>query len=325
MSVREYIGARYVPLFMGEWDDTKTYEPLSIVSNEGNSYTSRQFVPIGIELTNETYWAETGNYNAQIESYRQEVLNLSNKVDSYLTTDFSYEIICEFDNSINSFYLMFKAPKNALKDILVQNYDFNYNDRTPYEIIKAQTNNKKEIYSSGILPGPIVANGIVKANSTTETEEWNYFIGFNENDEFVYTEDELHALTGNDLLQLGYKLAFPIYSPILINNSVFDFSSISEDYATQFQPRMIFGYDDNYIYIICVSGRSRKSKGLAMNDAPTFCRALGLRNAYNMDGGYSNQIWTTNPIRNLVYETHNIYTSGYSTRRLPGFLIFKED
>lgn len=75
MAVTQYVGARYVPLFAEplEWDNTKTYEPLTIVYNNGNSYTSRQSVPAGIEITNTHYWALTGNYNAQIEQYRDEV------------------------------------------------------------------------------------------------------------------------------------------------------------------------------------------------------------------------------------------------------------
>ena len=75
MAVSQYIGARYVPLFAEplQWDSTKTYEPLTIVYNEGNSYTSKQSVPAGIPINNEAYWALTGNYNAQIEQYRAEV------------------------------------------------------------------------------------------------------------------------------------------------------------------------------------------------------------------------------------------------------------
>ena len=81
MSVREYVGARYVPLFADpiDWDSTKTYEPLTVVYNAGNSYTSRQYVPTGIDISNDTYWARTGNYNAQIEQYRSEVA--TNKTD----------------------------------------------------------------------------------------------------------------------------------------------------------------------------------------------------------------------------------------------------
>lgn len=75
MAVTQYVGARYVPLFAEplEWDKNTAYEPLTIVYNNGNSYTSRQHVPTGIEIDNETYWALTGNYNAQIEQYREEV------------------------------------------------------------------------------------------------------------------------------------------------------------------------------------------------------------------------------------------------------------
>lgn len=74
-TVREYIGARYVPVFANplEWSDTREYEPLTIVTYQGNSYTSMQYVPTGIEITNTSFWALTGNYNAQIEQYRQEV------------------------------------------------------------------------------------------------------------------------------------------------------------------------------------------------------------------------------------------------------------
>lgn len=74
----KYIGARYVPIFDGIWDNTKKYEPLTIVTYNGNSYTSKTFVPEGIDISNETYWVITGNYNAQIESYRKEVENLAN-------------------------------------------------------------------------------------------------------------------------------------------------------------------------------------------------------------------------------------------------------
>lgn len=83
MAVREYVGARYVPLFADplQWSNTRTYEPLTIVVNQGNSYTSRQFVPTGIDISNEDFWALTGNYNAQVEQYRQEVLKFDKRIN----------------------------------------------------------------------------------------------------------------------------------------------------------------------------------------------------------------------------------------------------
>ena len=81
-GVRQYVGARYVPVFADplEWSDTIGYEPLTVVLHEGNSYTSRQTVPVGIDIGNATYWAETGNYNAQIEAYRREVLAYDGRI-----------------------------------------------------------------------------------------------------------------------------------------------------------------------------------------------------------------------------------------------------
>lgn len=78
---RQYIGARYVPKFYENQDGTNNwvqgiaYEPLTIVSFSGNSFTSKKIVPsnIGSPNLNPEYWASTGIYNQQIEEYREEV------------------------------------------------------------------------------------------------------------------------------------------------------------------------------------------------------------------------------------------------------------
>ena len=57
-GVREYVGARYVPVFANpaEWDNTRGYEPLTIVLYQGNSYTSTQYVPTGVDINDTKYW-----------------------------------------------------------------------------------------------------------------------------------------------------------------------------------------------------------------------------------------------------------------------------
>ena len=79
-----YVGHRYVPKLVGEWDNTNLYEPLSIVQYQGNSFTSRQYVPVGIEITNEEFWVATGNYNAQVEQYRQDVKTFNDNLASLI-------------------------------------------------------------------------------------------------------------------------------------------------------------------------------------------------------------------------------------------------
>ena len=102
VGTRQYIGARYVPIFgrKGEsfiqWDNSAPYEPLTVVLYQGNSYTSRQYVPEGVEITDELFWAPTGTYNAQVEQYRLEVLHLS---DSIVDKGFSFDTVADMKES----------------------------------------------------------------------------------------------------------------------------------------------------------------------------------------------------------------------------------
>lgn len=80
MGKNVYIGARYVPLIDGEWIKSKSYEPLTVVTYQGASYTSKTYVPPNTDITNIKYWVCTGNYNAQVEMYRQEVYSVENRV-----------------------------------------------------------------------------------------------------------------------------------------------------------------------------------------------------------------------------------------------------
>lgn len=87
---RQYIGARYVPKFAEptEWVQGMAYEALTIVTYNFASYTSKIPVPptVGNPADNNKYWALTGNYNAQVEEYRQEVEQLLNSYHKSVKT-----------------------------------------------------------------------------------------------------------------------------------------------------------------------------------------------------------------------------------------------
>lgn len=108
---RQYVGARYVPKVMGVWNKALQYEALSIVTYQGNSFTSKIPVPPNIDISNETYWVNTGNYNAQVEAYRTETKQLK--------TDLNNETA---------------NRKNADKDNILwigDSYSVNYNHKLP--------------------------------------------------------------------------------------------------------------------------------------------------------------------------------------------------
>ena len=93
MPVRQYVGARYVPKFADpiEWNQQASYEALTIVTHLGASYTSKIPVPPGTEISNTDYWALTGNYNGQVEAYRQQVEALRTDVAGLEDTIEEYE------------------------------------------------------------------------------------------------------------------------------------------------------------------------------------------------------------------------------------------
>lgn len=89
MAVRQYIGARYVPLYAGDWDATKNYEPLTIVTDaNGNSFTSLKDVPAGTALTDRNYWIQTSSFSGAVDVLRRDVNTLQDDV-SALQTDVS--------------------------------------------------------------------------------------------------------------------------------------------------------------------------------------------------------------------------------------------
>ena len=68
-----YVGARYIPRIMGEYNNETAYEALDIVTSGGVGYISRQPVPAGTAVTNKTYWAMWGSGNAAIDALTQRV------------------------------------------------------------------------------------------------------------------------------------------------------------------------------------------------------------------------------------------------------------
>ena len=75
-----YVGARYVPINAGAWDNTREYEPLTMVQYEGDTYTSKIYVPVGIAITNTTYWVKTGNFNQQVANLAQSLQQTDGRV-----------------------------------------------------------------------------------------------------------------------------------------------------------------------------------------------------------------------------------------------------
>jgi chromosome segregation ATPase len=101
-----------VPIFADpiEWDNHCSYESLTIVTHDGESYTSKCNVGPGVDITNTRYWAKTGAYNAQVEQYKNEVKDLSSQVSGFASDN------AEFREKINQFTKDNAEMKNTVAE-----------------------------------------------------------------------------------------------------------------------------------------------------------------------------------------------------------------
>lgn len=108
----QYIGPRFVPIFADpiEWDIHRSYESLTIVTHDGESYTSKCNVGPGVDITNTRYWAKTGAYNAQVEQYKNEVKDLSSQVSGFASDN------AEFREKIDQFTKDNAEMKNTVAE-----------------------------------------------------------------------------------------------------------------------------------------------------------------------------------------------------------------
>lgn len=92
--VRQYIGARYVPKFFenpnntAEWLPNTQYEPLTIVTYGINTYTSKKPVPasVGDPANNPEYWVATANFNSFINELQDQINDINNDVEGIQET-----------------------------------------------------------------------------------------------------------------------------------------------------------------------------------------------------------------------------------------------
>lgn len=162
-GVRQYVGARYVPVFANplEWSDTREYEPLTIVTHQGNSFTSMQYTPTGIDIDNTDYWAITGNYNAQVEAYRKEVAQYDGRIT----------------NNTNNIAIL-KGDLNTVENNL--NDRINANAAAIAQENKDRTTNVMLAFGDSygvdtISQGPVWCE--ITANKLQATELHNYCVG----------------------------------------------------------------------------------------------------------------------------------------------------
>ena len=233
---------------------------------------------------------------------------------------------CEYSYPMKSYYSMVKIPRDFTFTIIPYSTT-GYNGS--YKYVNEHPN---AIYINGQLESPTVINGVVTSELPPDNPEYWYILGIDNNNEVKFNKDTTRLLTGTDLRNGGYKEAFGVWSPIILNGTPFTpatelpMAESNYDYIiTQKQPRSILGYDDNYWYLIVIDARLPWSQGATFDEMVSLMQTLGIANAFNMDGGSSTQLWVSNPTTNLAIRDNSAYGRGYSSANVVSLLKFEKE
>ncbi len=106
------------------------------------------------------------------------------------------------------------------------------------------------------------------------------------NGEFKFVSES--ETSASELLQDGALQAFS-FGPVLLNNGEISVGENDEvGMAMASNPRTAIGYLGNNHYVFVVSdGRTSESAGLSLYELASFMKKLGVKDAYNLDGGGS--------------------------------------
>ena len=192
---RQYVGARYVPKIMGEWNKALQYEALSVVTYMGNSFTSKVPVPANVEINNTDYWVNTGNYNAQVEEYRKEALaakELANNTNSDLQAFKKNQTNTnnEFNNKID----LTTSALNELKNVV-------FDGDTPSVITVAKSGGRFNTINKAIT----FAKGYCSRNNRVTI----LICGGVYNESIVLTKNPGIDLIGIDMPEIVSDAAYP--------------------------------------------------------------------------------------------------------------------
>ena len=135
--------------------------------------------------------------------------------------------------------------------------------------------------------GYVLKNGKIYRNTAKSNQE----------DLVIYEDGSFEIINESDvsLESLEEKGAYNILSfgPALIENSSISVSQNDEvAKSMRSNPRTAIGIIDENHYIFVVSdGRTSESEGLSLYELATFMNKLGVKTAYNLDGGGSSTMY----------------------------------
>ncbi len=134
--------------------------------------------------------------------------------------------------------------------------------------------------------GYVIRNGVIYRSTPSKNQE--DLVIYQDGSFEIINESEISA---EELLKKGAYQVFS-FGPGLVENSEISVSQNEEvGKAMASNPRTAIGYlSDNHYVLVVSDGRTSESKGLSLYQLAIFMKSLGVKTAYNLDGGGSSSM-----------------------------------
>ena len=208
----KYVGARYVPKFMGTYDPTQDYEALSVVDNGmGTSYVSNKPAPAGTPLTDTDYWALYGATSGAI-------INLQGQIDALKEIAVTPEMFGAEGDGYTDDSAAIQQAVNMSKLVFMQNdYLVNTGVTIPagVRVFGPGTVIAGDHINTFTVSGNNIIEGLSFTDSTALENEWAHIYGIDVNNVTV------NGCTFSTI-GLGYAVLFDHSTRINVVNNVIE-------------------------------------------------------------------------------------------------------
>ncbi len=159
--------------------------------------------------------------------------------------------------------------------------------------------------------GPVIRNGIVYADHVSR--DWDIAVLLTSGELLTYN---YRTLTKETLALMSVYQTW-VFGPALLDES----GHAKTKFRSAVQaanPRSVLGYfEPGHYAFLTVDGRTSESKGLTMQQLSQLCENIGLSSAYNLDGGRSSVMLSTNDAINNPYKGGRPSSDSIVVRELP--------
>lgn len=227
--------------------------------------------------------------------------------------DFYRNITLDYGRSSNTSYTVMRIFKKRIDG----NYQYPFvRDRFRYNSPEQSESNQRSAYglaleegwyivtNAGLWEGLSIENGILINDEAAERHAGAMPLTIDSNGDLGYTDADTTG-KGQSLINNGIVSAICGFYPIIDNYENFDYpTEVGGSVGSIRAQRSVIGQFENGDYCI-ITGEGRgfaNSDGFTISDLQTICKGLGLRFAYNLDGGGSTQAVLGLKNLNHVYE-----------------------